>query len=199
MYTHFQLQASTTHLLSNREILNDSVALYDGSTHTLMSTLVEYFRWFCEHPGTSKEAFSSMLAMQKSILPTPNVLPGSYEAALRIIEPHIISTVSFDICDNDCVLFRNEYSSLMQCPKCGSHRKLGKESRRFIYLSLKPRLERLFGNTCMAGVLQSHLCATVDQKGEWILCPIEIGKFNVGTKEYFRHIFIEKTQIRFGC
>ena len=111
MYIHFQLQASTVHLLSNRESLNDSVALYDGSAHTLMSTLVEYFRWFCEHPGTSKEAFSSMLAMQKSILPTPNVLPGSYEAALRIIEPHIISTVSFDICDNDC----SETSTAVSC------------------------------------------------------------------------------------
>ena len=125
----------------------------------MLHTLVEHFRWFCEHPGVSKEALSSMLAMQKTVLPIPNQLPGSYEAALRVIEPYIVSTVVYDICVNDCILFRKEYSCLTQCPKCGSDRQTGRAARHFIYLPLKPRLARLFGNSCMAEVLQSHLRA----------------------------------------
>ena len=108
------------------EILYESgaacIPLYDGSPHTVLQTLVEHFRWFCEHPGVSNEALSSMLAMQKGILPVPNQLPGSYEAALRIIQPYIISPVTYDICVNDCILFRGGYSSLNQCPTCGSDR-----------------------------------------------------------------------------
>lgn len=61
-----------------------------------------------------------MLTMQKTILPAHNELPPSYEAALRVIEPYIINTVSYDICPNDCILFRNEFSGLTKCPKCGS-------------------------------------------------------------------------------
>lgn len=98
-----------------------------------------------------------MLAMQRAILPIPNELPSSYEAALRVIEPYILSPQSYDICPNDCILFRNEFSSLNQCPKCGSERAVGREARHFSYLPLKPRLERLFGDSCMAGVLQAHM------------------------------------------
>lgn len=53
-----------------------------------------------------------MLKMQKGILPLPNQLPGSYEAALRVIEPYIVSPVTYDICINDCILFRNEFKSM---------------------------------------------------------------------------------------
>ena len=77
------------------EMLNTSGAactpLYCGSPHTVLSTLVEHFRWFYEHPEISKEALSFMLSMQKEILPTPNELLNWYEAAIYIIEPHIVS------------------------------------------------------------------------------------------------------------
>ena len=44
-------------------------------------TLVQHFHWFTQHPGISKDALSSMLAMQHKFLPTGNNLPSSYEAA----------------------------------------------------------------------------------------------------------------------
>ena len=103
-----------------------------------------------------------MLTMQQSILPPGNNLPISYEAALSAIEPYLVQPLVYDACKNDCIIFRRQYASLTECPKCGCKRYVSEQSklavRRFTYLPLKPRLQRLFGNHNMAQVLQSH-CA----------------------------------------
>lgn len=125
-----------------------------GSTNSVLQTLMNCFQWFCEHPGISKEALSSMLSLQKSLFPAPNELPGSYEAALHVIAPYIISPVVYDICVNDCILYRGQHSDLVKCPECGTDRPTGQAGRHFIYLPLK---ERLFGSTSMAEILQKHL------------------------------------------
>ena len=70
--------------------------LYDGSSNSVLDTLVKYFHWFSEHPGISKEAFSSMLAVQSTLLPPGNNLPTSYEAAHRAIESHFIQPIIYD-------------------------------------------------------------------------------------------------------
>ena len=154
-------QESATLQHTHMEMLYTSGAacapLYSGSPNTVLRTLIDYFRSFCEHPGVSKEALSSMLSMQKKIIPVPNELPGSYEAALRIINPHIVGIIRYGICTNDCILFQNMYSSLLECPVCGAARQTGRATRMFFYLPLKPRLQWLFGDSCMAEALQSHL------------------------------------------
>ena len=71
-----------------------------------------------------------------------------------------MKTVQYDICLNDCILFRQEFVNLIHIPTCGIKRETGKAARCFIYLPLKPQLERLFGNVNMAAVLQSHACIT---------------------------------------
>lgn len=125
-----------------------------------LQSLVKYFTWFCEHPGISKEALSSMSAMQSEILPYGNRLPDSYESALGVIEPYLVTSDVYDVCPNDCVIFRGEFESLSECPKCGGKSYISERSktavRRFTYLPLKPRLQRMFGNTRMAEILQSH-------------------------------------------
>lgn len=105
-----------------------------------------------------------MLAMNHTMLPHANNLPSSYEAALRIIQPYLVQPMVYDACPNDCIIFRKEYESLLVCPKCGGRRYGNDRShipvRWYTYLPLKPRLARLFGNTNMAQVLQSH--ATIE-------------------------------------
>lgn len=139
--------------------------LFEGSSQSVLHSLVKYFSWFCEHPGISKEALSSMLAMQHEMLPVGNALPDCYESALRVIEPYLVQSVVYDACPNDCLLFRGDYKDMLQCPKCGEKRYISEKSqtaaRRFTYLPLKPRLQRMFGNSNIAKVLQSH--ATVHQ------------------------------------
>ena len=134
--------------------------LFPGSGHSILQSLVKYFNWFCEHPGISKEELSSMLAMNPAMLPYGNNLPNSYETALRIIQPYLVQSIIYDVCPNDCIIFRKEYESLSVCPRCGGRRYVSNQSdiptRRFTYLPLKPRFIRLFGNSNMAQVLQSH-------------------------------------------
>ena len=65
----------------------------------------------------------------------------------------------YDVCPNDCVIFRGLYEDMSECPKCGSGRYIGSSKiacRIFTYLPLKPRLARLFNTSNMAQVLQSH-------------------------------------------
>ena len=143
-------------IFSNAAVL----PLYEGSSNSVLHTLVKYFHWFSEHPGISKEAFSSMLAMQSTLLPPENNLPTSYEAARRPIEPHLTQPIVYDVCKNDCIIFRGKNAELAVCPKCGCSRYVSEQShtavRSFTYLPLKPRLARMFGNSNMAQVLQSH-------------------------------------------
>lgn len=137
--------------------------LYEGSSITVLQSLAIHFRWFCQHPGISKAALSSMDGM----LPARKQLPSSYEAALAAIEPYLVQPVYYDVCQNDCIIFRKEYASHLECPKCGSKRYISEQSvipvRRFTYLPLKPRLCRMFGNQSMAKVLQSHATICSDE------------------------------------
>ena len=67
--------------------------------------------WFTNHPGT---ALSNVLNMHHHhILPQPNL---SYTAAIKVIEPFLTKLLEFDVCQNDCVLFRGQYAALTECP-----------------------------------------------------------------------------------
>ncbi len=132
--------------------------LYAGATVTILQAVVQYFLWFTSHPGTSKEALSDILYMQHhTLLPPNNLLPDSYESALKLIESLLIQPITFHVCPNDCVIFRGAYSSLTECPVCHSPRfKDSIPLRWFIYLPLGPRLERMFGTPNLAKIVQCH-------------------------------------------
>lgn len=87
-------------------------------------------------------------------------MPNSYEAALRIIEPYLVKPVVYDVCQNDCIVFRGEYKLRLTCPECGCDRYISKDSstavRNFTYLPIKPRLQRMFGNSNISQILQCH-------------------------------------------
>ena len=104
------------------------MSLHNGSTTTVLQALVKYFQWFCEHPGISKAALSTLLNMQHNMLPVGNNLPSSYEAALAAIEPYLVQTIVYDVCPNDCIIFRGKDKSLLECPLCGSKRYISEES-----------------------------------------------------------------------
>lgn len=147
------------------------IPLYDGSSVTVLQALVKYFRWFSEHRGISKEALSHMLSMQhNTILPPGNKLPNCYEDALKEIEPYLVKPKVYDVCPNDCIIFRDSDGSLSQCPKCNANRYISQQSnvpvRRFTYLPLKPRLKRLFGSQNLSSVVQSHAVVNAAQLDE---------------------------------
>ena len=137
-----------------------TLPLYSGSNMTVLEAVAQHFEWFTDHPGTSKEALSSMLHMQHNkILPEDNLLPDSYVSARRMIEPFLAKKETYHVCPNDCVLFRNKFASLTECPKCNANRyKHGViPERKFVYLPLGPRLIRMFRTKKLAEVIQAHI------------------------------------------
>ena len=140
------------------EAITASPLLHSSLTSTLFETLVHLFDWFASHPSLSKEAFSKNLKMWHSILPEGNLLPTSYQEAYKIIKPYLDPEVIFDVCQNDCILFRGEYKDSVSCPKCKESRfKAGKIPKRtFHYLPLGPRLVRNYGAKDISYLLQSH-------------------------------------------
>lgn len=155
-----------------------ATALFDGSSSSVLQTLVKYFHWFCDHPGISKAALSSVLALQQNILPPGNKLHTSYETALAAIEPYLVKAAVYDVCQNDCVVFTGQHGSLLECPKCGSQRFVSKKSsipvKRFTYLPLKSCLRRLFGDSNMA---ESDPVFDIHQSLVWRKAYSETGLF----------------------
>ena len=134
--------------------------LYPGARVTIIQALVDYFSWFTNNRGVTKQALSSILHLQhKSILPEGNLLPDSYEAALNMIKPFLVEPVGYHACPDDCILFRKEYAELSQCSICNAQRfKPGTHipARQFTYLPIGPRLVRIYGTSSTAQMLQTH-------------------------------------------
>ena len=143
---------------SVEEGISKSPLIHSSLTSTLFETLVHLFDWFSSHPSLSKAAFSKNLQLWHSILPEGNLLPTSYQEAYKIIKPYLYPEVIFDVCPNDCILFRGEYKDSVTCPKCKESRfKAGNIPKRtFHYLPLGPRLVRNYGTNKISCLLQSH-------------------------------------------
>ena len=56
-------------------------------------------------------------------------------------------------------IFRGTYAALKECPVCNAQRYKRNmiHCRRFHYLTIGPRLERLFGTTNLAQLVQAHI------------------------------------------
>ncbi len=135
--------------------------LYEGASITVLEAVAKHLLWFTDHPSTSKQALTDILHVQHhSILPKGNLLPDSYDATLKVINTFLITPLVFDVCPNDCIIFRGINADLIKCPKCNANRykSTGKSVpvRRFHYLPLGPRLQRLFGTSNLAQLVQAH-------------------------------------------
>ena len=149
-----ELLLSVDEAIANSPPLHSSLA----NSSTLFETVVHLFDWFSSHPSLSKEAFSKNLQMWHSILPQGNLLPTSYQEAYKMIRPYLIPEVVFDVCPNDCILFRGEYKDAVTCPKCKDSRFKAHNipTRTFHYLHLGPRLVQSYGFKDISYLLQSH-------------------------------------------
>ena len=141
------------------KVNNYLVFIFMRVPHSLMDALVKYLKWFSEHPGISKDALSDILRLEHNeVLPSGNKLPSSFADAMKLAEPFLIQPILFHVCPNDCILFRNEYANLNICSMCGAscYTKWDIPARRFTYLTIGPRLVRLFGTKNLAEIIQCH-------------------------------------------
>jgi len=60
--------------------------------------------------GWSGKSFTSFLHVVQNMLPKENTLPKSYYLAKKIL------------CPNDCILYKNEFEKMHNCPRCGASR-----------------------------------------------------------------------------
>ena len=138
--------------------------LYPRANVTLIQSLAILFDWFSACPGLSKEAFGRLLFLLHTfILPSGNKLPSTYYKAHAAISRQLVPVKEFHCCVNDCLLFRDSTSGLYAnsdvCPKCGEARFQPQTSiprKRFKYIPLVPRLRRMFANSRLSKLLQSH-------------------------------------------
>lgn len=142
----------------------DTQPLHPGSTLSVLATLAILFSWFTAFPGVSKEALSQLLSiLHHFILPAGNQLPSSYATAFGLIKSLLVSEEDYHCCINDCVIFRGVNKDDTHCPKCNEARYVqGKDipRKRFKYLPLMPRLQRLFSIACISQLLQNHSLTT---------------------------------------
>ena len=142
-----------------------------------MDALVKYLKWFSEHPGICKDALSDILRLEHNeVLPSGNKLPSSFADAMKLAEPFLIQPILFHICPNDCILFRNEYANLDICPMCGAscYTKWDIPAQQFTYLTVGPRLVRLFGTKNLAEIIQCHGLHQSSRKTHCMIFMIQV-------------------------
>ncbi|CAM8937750.1 unnamed protein product [Rhodiola kirilowii] len=136
---------------------NDSeLPLYEGcSKYTRLSATLKIFNLKAKN-GWSDVSFTELLTLVKDMLPEDNTLPNRCYEAKKVMCPMGIDYEKIHACPNDCILYRNSYKDMVECPVCKSPRyKLNKEpkngskgtpSKVLWYLPPIPRFQRLFAS-----------------------------------------------------
>ena len=108
--------------------------------------------------GWSDKSFTELLALMREMLPDDNVLPNRTYEAKKMLCSIGMSYDKIHACQNDCILFRNEYASLTECPKCGLSRYKKKLSPAKVlwYFPIIPRFRRMFRSETDARHLTWH-------------------------------------------
>ena len=130
--------------------------------------------------GWSDKSFTELLVLLKNMLPEQNTLPKNHYEAKKILCPVGMEYKKIHACPNDCILYRNEYAELRQCPTCGVSRykvqhdeltddagtKNCRPAKVCWYLPIIPRFKRLFANAHDAKNLSWH---SDDRKSDGLL------------------------------
>jgi hypothetical protein len=70
----------------------------------------------------SDKGFNELLPFLNILLPKANVLPRSMYQAKKIVCPLALEVEKIHACQNDCMLFCNEYAMLEECRICRTSR-----------------------------------------------------------------------------
>lgn len=140
--------------------------LHPGSDFSKLSFLVKLLH-IKVMSNWSNKSFNLFLELWKQVF--PNMLPGSYDEAKKIIKGLGLGYIKIHACEFDCALFWKEYKDLDSCPKCHTSRwnfegskKIPKKVLR--YFPLKPTLQRLFMNKDIAEDMRWHKEKRIDER-----------------------------------
>nr|XP_012567265.1 uncharacterized protein LOC101500949 [Cicer arietinum] len=144
-------------------------ALYPGCTNfPRLSAVLRLFNLKARNGWTDK-SFTELLELLKEMLPEDNTFPNRYYDAKKILCPVGMEYKKIHACPNDCILYRNEFEELNQCPVCGLSRykvkngdsncdesATGPPAKVLWYLPIIPRFKRLFVNVNDAKNIRWH-------------------------------------------
>ncbi|KAJ0046364.1 hypothetical protein Pint_04209 [Pistacia integerrima] len=112
------------------------------------------FQYLKEKYGWSDTSFSDLLCTLHDVLPDENSMPKSMYDTKKVMAALGLQYEKIHACQNDCIIFRNEYKDLSKCPSCGVSRwkkQVGKSSSNskvpskvLWYFPLIPRFRRMF-------------------------------------------------------
>ena len=64
---------------------------------------------------------TNYMLFKDKVIPSDNVLPGSYEEENKLFKTSGVEYISYHACPNDCILYRGEYADKEICLKCGKY------------------------------------------------------------------------------
>ena len=134
--------------------------LYAGSEISVLDYIFIEFRKFVSHPSYAKRSVTENFRSDKEFkLPKPDLCPSSFDNAKGLVKDFLVPIQTYDVCQNDCVVFRKSLEHSTFCPKCNLSRfkSDGKPRKIFKYLPLSPRLARIYQNENLVALLQSHV------------------------------------------
>ncbi|XP_027361200.1 uncharacterized protein LOC113869190 [Abrus precatorius] len=121
--------------------------LYNGCRKfTRLSSVLKLYNLKAMNGWTNK-SFTKLLTLLNEMLLEDNVLPTRTYDAKQVLASIGLTHEKIHACPNDCILFRKEYASLSQCPKCNESRYIKNKStpaKVMWYFPVILRLRRLF-------------------------------------------------------
>ena len=120
--------------------------------------------------GWSEKSFTELLVLLKNMLPEENILPKSHYEAKKILCPVGMEYQKIHACPNGCIMYRNEFAKMRNCPTCGVSRykvndrecidgastSSSHPTKVCWYLPIIPRFKRLFDSASDAKNLSWH-------------------------------------------
>ncbi|XP_057806813.1 uncharacterized protein LOC131021574 isoform X3 [Salvia miltiorrhiza] len=131
---------------------------------TKLSATVKLYNLKAKY-GWSDTSFTDLLMLIGEMLPKDNVLPSSLYEAKKSLSTLGMKYEKIHACPEDCILYRNEYANLVNCPTCGKSRwkvlkndkiNEGVPAKVLWYFPPIPRFQRMFGNKEMSSNLRWH-------------------------------------------
>ncbi|XP_037469296.1 uncharacterized protein LOC119341526, partial [Triticum dicoccoides] len=188
-------------------------SLYPGCDDGLkkLGCTLDLLKWKAQ-AGVADSAFENLLKMLKNMFPKNNELPASTYEAKKVVCPLGLEVLKIHACINDCILYRDEYENLNECPVCTALRyKIrgddpgddveGEKPRKRVpakvmwYAPIIPRLKRLFRNKEHAKLLRWH---KEDRKSDGELRHTADGTQWRKIDREFKDFAADARNIRFG-
>ena len=135
-----------------------TIPLFAGSRHSRMGTTYVILSGGKLHGCSDAYLDELFRTLSTTILPQPNSLPKTYREAADYLKRLGHAYKSYDVCPNNCRLFRGALKDAVICPECRAPRKKREGKSEVPYkvtrvFPLIPRLKRMFRSPMQAAAM----------------------------------------------